>query len=168
MSNYTLQVNDWDIVWPGFIQGMGIGFTSVPLTTMTFSTLDRGLRPEGTAIYSLSRNIGSSIGISVMQTLLVHNTARMHATLAAYVTAGAVLLDHSGLTRLFDPRTTAGLAGLNQMVTRQAEFIGYIDDFRLMFWMTLLSMPCLLLMRESKRNADKPQDPAEAIAAAAE
>jgi DHA2 family multidrug resistance protein len=167
MSNYTLQISDWDIVWPGFIQGMGIGFTSVPLTTMTFSTLDRTLRPEGTAIYSLSRNIGSSIGISVMQTLLVHNTARMHSTLAAYVTAGTVLLDHSRLTHLFDPHTLAGLAGLNQVITRQAAFIGYIDDFRLMFWMTLLSMPCLLLMRESKRAGGKTRGPAETVATAA-
>src|SRR3546814_4188991 len=80
MSGYTPQLSEWDIVWPGFIQGMGIGFTSVPLTTMTFSTLNQALRPEGTAIYSLSRNVGSSIGISVMQTLLVRNTARMHST----------------------------------------------------------------------------------------
>ena len=116
---------------------------------------------------ALSRLI-RMLEMDLRQTLLVRNTARMHSTLAAYVTAGAVLLDHSGLTRLFDPGTAAGLAGLNQVVTRQAAFIGYIDDFRLMFWMTLLSMPCLLLMRETKRATDKAPDPAEAIAAAAE
>lgn len=77
MAGYTPQITEWDIAWPGFVQGMGLGFTSVPLTTMTFSTLARHLRPEGTSIYSLSRNIGSSIGISVMQTLLVRNTVIM-------------------------------------------------------------------------------------------
>jgi len=167
MSGYTPQLTEWNIVWPGFIQGMGIGFTSVPLTTMTFSTLNPALRPEGTAIYSLSRNVGSSIGISVMQTLLVRNTARMHSTLAAYITAGTLLLDHDGVSRVFNLGTTAGMAGLNTVLDRQAQFIGYVDDFRLMFWMTLLSMPCLLLMRTRKAPRGEASD-AELMAVAAE
>src|SRR3546814_15198633 len=80
MSGYTPQLSEWDIVWPGFIQGMGIGFTSVPLTTMTFSTLHQALSPEGTALHSLSTNVGSSNGISVMQPILVRTTAPMTST----------------------------------------------------------------------------------------
>lgn len=161
MAAYTPQISEWDVVWPGFIQGMGMGFTSVPLTTMTFSTLAKYLRPEGTAIYSLSRNIGSSIGISVMQTLLARNTATMHSSLAAFVTAGTVLSRPDALSQTFDLSTTVGLAGLDALLQDQASFIAYLDDFKLMFWLTVIAMPCLWLMHGNKTNKDAPQeDPA--------
>ncbi len=63
-----------DIVWPGVIQGLGLGLVFVPLSAATFATLTPQMRAEGTAFYSLIRNIGSSIGISMVQTLLVRNT----------------------------------------------------------------------------------------------
>lgn len=174
MSCYTMQITEWDVAWPGFIQGLGLGFTSVPLTTMTFSTLERRLRSEGTAIYSLSRNVGSSIGISVMQTLLVRNTSTMHSTLASYITAGSLLAMPEGLSRVFDLGTQSGAAGLNAVLDRQAAFIGYLDDFRLMFWLTVLAMPCLMLMSNDRRIEKKSKEPtkaetqAEAVAAGAE
>lgn len=169
MSEYAPQVAQWNIIWPGFIQGMGIGFTSVPLTTMTFSTLDRHLRSEGTAIYSLSRNIGSSIGISVMQTLLVRNTATMHSSLAEHITPGALATGRYALANTFDLSTTTGMAALNSILQNQASFIAYMDDFRLMFWMTLLSIPCLWLMRERKTDSpESAEDKDVVIAAAAE
>jgi DHA2 family multidrug resistance protein len=169
MSGYAPQVAEWDIIWPGFIQGMGIGFTSVPLTTMTFSTLDRQLRPEGTAIFSLSRNIGSSIGISVMQTLLVRNTATMHSSLTEHITRGALATGHDALGRVFNLSTTTGMAALNSVLHDQASFIAYMDDFRLMFWMTVLSIPCLWLMRVKKAgSAESAKDKEELMAMAAE
>jgi DHA2 family multidrug resistance protein len=168
MSEYAPQVAQWNIIWPGFIQGMGIGFTSVPLTTMTFSTLDRHLRSEGTAIYSLSRNIGSSIGISVMQTLLVRNTATMHSSLAEHITPGTLATGHYALANTFDLSTATGMAALNSILHDQASFIAYMDDFRLMFWMTLLSIPCLWLMREKKVESPVSAEDKEVLIAAAE
>jgi DHA2 family multidrug resistance protein len=150
MAAYTPQITEWDIVWPGIVQGVGLGLIYVPLTTMTFSTLARSLRSEGTAIFSLLRNIGSSIGISVMQTLFSRNTIIVHSSLAAYITAGAVATRPDALLRAFDLTTKTGLAALDAVLNAQAQFIGYIDDFWLMFWMTLLAMPFLWLMRERK------------------
>ncbi|SHH51588.1 MFS transporter, DHA2 family, multidrug resistance protein [Pollutimonas bauzanensis] len=164
MAAYTPQITEWDVAWPGFVQGLGLGFTSVPLTTMTFSTLEKHLRPEGTAIYSLSRNIGSSIGISAMQTLLARNTAIMHSSLAAYVTADTLVSRPDALSRAFDLSTTAGLAGLDAMLYNQASFIAYLDDFRLMFWLTVLALPFLWLMRKKKAPDGEAPDPA-AVAA---
>ncbi|UHL66426.1 DHA2 family efflux MFS transporter permease subunit [Paralcaligenes sp. KSB-10] len=169
MAGYTPQITEWDVAWPGFIQGMGIGFTSVPLTTMTFSTLDKRLRPEGTAIYSLSRNIGSSIGISVMQTMLVRNTVIMHSSLAAYVTAGTLMSRPDPLSGFFDMSTSVGRAGLDAVLQNQASFIAYLDDFRLMFWVTLASIPFLLLMRTKKAvSEDSVEQAAETVAVGAE
>lgn len=152
MSGYTFEMTESSIVWPGVIQGMGVGFVSVPLTTMTFSTLNPKYRPEGTSIFSLFRNIGSSIGISIMQTLLTRNTSLFHAQLAEHINMGnpAIL---GGLPALYDLHTQQGMAALNNEVTRQASFIAYITDFRIMMAATILALPFLLLMR---RNGNAP------------
>lgn len=162
MSCYTPQVTEWDVAWPGFVQGLGLGFTSVPLITMTFSTLARHLRPEGTAIYSLSRNIGSSIGISVMQTLMVRNTAIMHSTLASHITSKALLAGPVAAALASGP---GPMAALNEILNTQASFIAYLDDFRLMFWMTLFAIPCLWLMRTRGIGRKPPEPDGEAEAA---
>jgi MFS transporter, DHA2 family, multidrug resistance protein len=153
MAGYSPQVTEWEIVIPGFIQGLGLGFISVPLTTMTFSTLDRGLRSDGTAIYSLSRNIGSSIGISVMQSMFVRNSSTMHASLATLISAETLMQHPDALSRVFDVHAQAGLAALNAMVDNQAAFIAYLDDFRFMLWLTLAAIPCLIFMRVNKKAA---------------
>ncbi|ARP92116.1 EmrB/QacA family drug resistance transporter [Bordetella genomosp. 9] len=165
MSAYTPQITEWDVIVPSFIQGLGLGFTSVPLTTMTFSTLDRALRSDGTAIYSLSRNIGSSIGISAMQTLLVRNSATLHASLAAYVSASTLAAHPDALSRVFNVGDAAGLAGLNEVITNQASFIAYLDDFRFMMWMTLAAIPCLLFMRTRRAPPAAGQDELQHVAA---
>ena len=142
MSGYTLVLNESDIVWPGVVQGIGLGLVFVPLSTATFATLKPDMFSQGTALYSLVRNIGSSIGISLVQTLLVRNTQIAHASLAA--------------TAHTDAAAQAGLAGLMQLngeITRQAAMIAYVDDFKLMLVLTLLVMPLLWLIQPPKRRA---------------
>ncbi|MBB3219982.1 MDR family MFS transporter [Pseudoduganella umbonata] len=138
MSRYTLVLAQSDIVWPGVIQGLGLGLVFVPLSAATFATLSPAMRAEGTAIYSLVRNIGSSIGIALVQTLLVRNTATMHASLAEHVTIANPAL---GAT------TPVALAQLNEEITRQASMIAYANDFWMMTLMTLAVIPLLLLIR---------------------
>jgi DHA2 family multidrug resistance protein len=142
MSGYTLTLSKSDIVIPGIVQGFGLGLVFVPLSAATFATLDSSLRPDGTATYSLVRNIGSSIGISIVQTLATRNTAIAHASLAEHLTAfnAANFAD-------FGTNTLAGLAAINQEITRQAAMIAYIDDFTLMLVATILITPLILLIR---------------------
>ena len=146
MSGFNFNVDESHIIVSGFVQGMGLGFVSVPLTTVTFSTLEQRLRPDGTAIFSLFRNIGSSIGISVMETLTTRNTATFHAELVDHVNIAnpAVV---AGLPKIYDLSNLTGVAALNAEVTRQASFIAYINDFRIMMIATLVALPFLLMMR---------------------
>src|SRR5262249_357551 len=74
MIGWTPDINGWAFARNGIIQGFGLGFLFIPLQTIAFSTLPPALRTEGTSIMSLSRNIGSAIGISLTSSILVPTT----------------------------------------------------------------------------------------------
>lgn len=144
MTGWTPAVSQWTIAVTGFIQGAGLGFLFVPLTTVTFATLDPAKRGDGTGLYNLSRNIGSSVGISVVSYLLIRNGQINHALIGAHVTAtNRELAQHAALS----PWTATGRAALNAMIQNQAAIISYIDDFKLMMVLTLAAIPLLLLLR---------------------
>jgi DHA2 family multidrug resistance protein len=128
----------------GFVQGVALSMVYVPLATITFSTLPAELRTEGAGVYALMRNLGSAIGISVTGALLVTNTQVNHAEIAAAVTPFNRVL---GAAPLWNPGVAAGAAALNVEVTRQANVIAYMDDFKLMFLLTVLALPLVLLIR---------------------
>lgn len=153
MSHYTLALAPGDIVWPGVIQGVGLGLVFVPLSAATFSTLSPTMRAEGTAIYSLIRNIGSSIGIALVQTLLVRNTQTAHASLAGKIDYANPALHDAATSSVYHLADPSALSMLNGEVTRQATMIGYIDDFWLMLILTLAIIPLLLLIKQPKKNA---------------
>jgi DHA2 family multidrug resistance protein len=147
MAHYSLQLSQGDIIWPGVIQGIGMGLVFVPLSAATFATLSPAMRAQGTALFSLVRNIGSSIGISLVQTLLVRNTVIAHSSLAERVTYANPAWHNPAIARAYDLSTAGGVAFLDSSVTQQAAMIAYIDDFWLMLFLTLAVTPLLLLIR---------------------
>ena len=151
MTHVTLQMDSSLVVLSGFIQGLGIGFTFVPLSAAAFATLAPRLRNEGTPVFSLLRNIGGSVGISIVQALLTRGAAQAHAQIAATVGPGNLAL--ATLPPLLDPSTRSGLALLNAEVTRQAFLVAYIDDFWVMMALTLAALPFLLALRPPRRQA---------------
>ena len=150
MTGFDLQMDSGTIVWSGLAQGLGTGFVFVPLAAATFATLAPALRNEGTAIFSLTRNIGSSIGISVVETLLTRNTQIMHATLGAHVNPYSPLL-RAQLAGAAPTLHT--LAGLNATVTQQAAMIAYNDDFQMMMLLSLAAIPLVFLLRKGGAGA---------------
>jgi DHA2 family multidrug resistance protein len=85
MMHFDLSMSVWPFVTSGIIQGLGVGLLFVPLSTLAFATVPPHLRPEGSSVYTLVRNLGSSVGISIMNALVVANTQTMHASLAAKI-----------------------------------------------------------------------------------
>jgi DHA2 family multidrug resistance protein len=145
MMQYTIVLSPADIVWPGVIQGFGLGLVFVPLSALSFSTLKPTLRADGTAIYSLLRNLGSSMGISIVQTYFTRGTQVAHADLAANVNVFNPVVQP-----LLDNGSNYALAVLDQSITQQASMISYLNDFKLMFVATLLVIPLVLLIRPPK------------------
>ncbi len=156
MTHFDLQMNDSLIISTGILQGFGIGLAYVPLSTVAFSTLPAALRNEGTAFFNLLRNIGSAIGISVVQTLLTRNTQIMHAALAEHVTPYTLHQPAYAASHI-DPASPSGILALNDLITRQAVMIAYNNDFKLMMIVTIAVIPLLLLLRPPAQHRG-PQD----------
>ncbi len=152
MSGFNTEVAQWTIIWIGVVQGLGLGLLFVPLSTIAFSTLPPHLRTEATGLFSLLRNIGGSIGIAIVTSLLISNTQINHASIAEKVTAFEPAFRSAQALRFWNPFTATGQAALNAEITRQAALIAYLDDFRLMMIIALLSMPMVILLRAPKAN----------------
>jgi DHA2 family multidrug resistance protein len=153
MTSWTPDISQWMIINAGFVQGLSVGFVFVPLSTLTFATLPAELRTQATGVYSLVRNIGSAVGISVTGALLLSNTQINHALIADDVTPFNRSLWTGGILRFWNPDHLHGAAVLNQEITRQASTIAYIDDFKLMLILALCTLPLVLLIRPEKTRA---------------
>jgi DHA2 family multidrug resistance protein len=153
MCHFSIQMPMSSIVWSGAIQGLGTGIVYVPMAALTFATLPAVMRNEGTALFNLVRNIGSSVGISTVQGLMVRNTQVVHASLVQHMTP-FVVAQHV-LGRLHGAVATSAL---NLQVTAQATMIAYLDDFYFMLLLTLLAVPLLLLVRKPAPAAARSKD----------
>ena len=149
MTGWTPDVSQMTIINVGIIQGIGLGFLFVPLSVVTLSTLPSELRAEGAGLYSLSRNIGSSVGISVVNSLLTTNTQVNHAEIARHVTAVNRIFSDRTIAQVWNPLTAAGRAALDAMITQQAQIIAYIDDYKLLMIATIAVLPLLVVFKKA-------------------
>jgi DHA2 family multidrug resistance protein len=143
---FGLDTSVGTIVWVSMLQGYGLGLMFVPLNTVALSSIAPALRTQGTAMWTLIRNLGSSIGVSIVIANLTNSTILMHARLAETVTPFNQALSDPNAAML-DPGTEMGRALLEQMMTQQATLMAYANDFKLMMVMTLLAFPMILLIR---------------------
>ena len=154
MTHFTQDVSQAALIESGFIQGAGLGFIFVPLSTNTFGTLAPADRAQGTGLFSLMRNLGSSIGISVVSSLLTSETQINHANLTSLITPYNRLLQAPPYAQIWNPSSMSGRALLDAEITRQATLIGYLDAFKLMLIVSILAMPLVLLLRKPRSTPD--------------
>jgi DHA2 family multidrug resistance protein len=150
MTGFTPDVSQGTLIRTGLVQGFGIGFVFVPLGTVAFGTLAPALRTQGTGLFNLMRNIGASIGISLMSYLLVRNSAVTQASLVEHITPfRQVVRDYAHQLNL---ASFGGRAALAQIVTAQAEAVAFIDNFKLMMLVSLLAIPLVILIQSPRRS----------------
>ncbi|HZT88538.1 MAG TPA: DHA2 family efflux MFS transporter permease subunit [Stellaceae bacterium] len=155
MTGFSLYMGMSPVVVTGLMQGFGLGFVFTPLSIVTFSTLPRNLLTQGTAIFSLTRNIGSSVGIAIVEALLAENTQVVHSRLAEHVRPDNPAAHAPYLMAPYSLTDPHGIAALNAEITRQAAMVAYIDDFVLMMAVVLVSLPLLLLLRRGRGGGRK-------------
>jgi DHA2 family multidrug resistance protein len=156
MTSINLSVTKWIIVKTGFIQGLGLGFTFVPLTTIAFSTLNPIYRVEASGLFTLLRNIGSSIGISIVSTLLSRHTQLNHSILSEHIN----IFNIHHIRNLLSTGTSKigkELAAviIDSSINIQAQMISYLNCFKLMMIIVVISIPLVLLLKNNKRLEGK-------------
>jgi DHA2 family multidrug resistance protein len=151
MSGFSLDMDQRPIIVSGIIQGFALGFIFVPLNTLAFGTLDPKFRTTAASLFNLARNIGGSVGISVVTVMLARNVQISHSDLAAHITQYSIPPISPAITQGAPPITDTVLMMADAEINRQALMIAYIDDFWLMMIVSLVAIPLLLLLKKGRK-----------------
>lgn len=150
MSGFSITMDDTPIIVSGVVQGLGLGLVFVPLSTLAFATLEPRFRADAAALFSLMRNIGSSVGISIVSVELARNMVISKADLVSHITPFAASFTTVANSLPLDQTTM--MAVLDQQASDQAAMVAYVDDFKLMMIITLCAIPLLALMSPPKKQ----------------
>ena len=162
LSNINLQVSEAAVIWPSVINGIAISFIFVPLTTAAMGHLPQAQIGNATGLYNLMRNLGGSMGIAFVTTMVQRGAQTHQALMAGDLTATSpafiqrlAVLRHT-LAQQVDPATAANRAyGLvYQTVDRQAHLWAFADNFRLFGWLALACLPLIFLFKRIKRRKE--------------
>ncbi len=153
MAQFDINVTEFDVFWSHFLMGLGQSVSFTPMTVMAFSTLPRHQITEGSSIFTLMRNFGSSLFISLSVLMLVRSTTVNYARLSEHITPYRETLMH-GLPPSWNIETTSGLLRLSAEIQRQAAMIGYVNAFYMMAFTAAAAVPLAFLLRAVVR---KPQ-----------
>jgi DHA2 family multidrug resistance protein len=159
-SKINLEISISSIIWPNIISGFAMGFIFVPLTTMALGTLSNEQMGNASGVFNLMRNTGGSVGIAIVTTLLARGTQIHQAALVSHLTpydpafqerlrqiaGGVAARGGSGLA------TQQAYAGIYGTLVRQATVLSYIDVFRFLSFLCLLSIPATLLFERVKKK----------------
>lgn len=152
MTQFALFVPPGMLAWTGALQGFGLGFIFIPLNTIAYATLAPRYRAEAASIFSLVRNLGSSIGMSLVMTVLARNLFINRSILAEHITPFGLGLDWQMLPLSLQQQGAGALAMVEFEVSRQAAAIAYLNDFKMMMWIVIASAPLVLLLRNPRRQ----------------
>lgn len=150
MSLFSTYVPPRLIIGTGVVQGFGLGFIFVPLSTVAYATLEPQYRAEAAGFFSLIRNMGSSIGISMVMTVLSRNIQINHAYLSEFITPFSTRVSLNQVPGALEQQAGSVLQMLDAEVSRQAATIAYVNDFRLMMWIVIAAAPLVFFLRKEK------------------
>jgi len=156
MSQWTMAIGAWDVMWLTTMQGFSTGFSFVPLSTKTFSTLPRRYRTEGLTVFNLILFQAISAGIAVAMNVLTRTSQASRASLTEFVSPYAA---HSKLLpESWDFGTMSGLASIEAEVMRQAAMIGYLNNFKMIAIMAACAIPAVFLFTKGRITGNETAD----------
>lgn len=164
MTSFNLQMDSWPVIWTGMLQGFGMGFVFVPLSTMAFATIAPKFRADATAMFALVRNMGQGVGISIVTAVLASMMQVNHEELASRLTATSQAVTNQMPSLLTGNAQIVSI--INGLVTQQAAMLSYLDDFWLMMLLSLSAIPLILMLRGPKKppaNAKPKSDEEKAL-----
>lgn len=163
LGKITLDITSLSVMGPLLLNGVAAGFIFVPITTLSVATLKRYEIQASTGIYSLMRNLGSSVGISVITAMQIRLTQAHHAFLSGHMTATSPIFqerlkDLQSVLHGLSPGQAQSMATglLYKSLLAQASMLAYIDIFRALAWLCLICIPPVFLFRKPAHATAKP------------
>jgi DHA2 family multidrug resistance protein len=158
MTGWTVEMGSAPFIITGLTQGVGLGLIFIPLNIIAFATLPQHYRTEGSSLMNLFRNIGASAGISVVTALLARNIQTNHQVLGGHITGYSLSSIDPSIASLFGSAGESVTALIDATVNQQAAMIAYLDDFKLMMFLTAAALPLVLLLRRPPKpeKSDEP------------
>jgi len=156
MTRFSAEISPHDLILPVILQGIGMGFIFVPITTLAFTTLPKIIAAEAAGIYSLIRSMSSAVGIAILSTYLSRSSQQHWNILRGYINPyNDKLADylHPLHLGILDEK---GIAIVARAVFHQAQNAAYIDSFWFATLNFALMLPLLLLIRTPKNGAAQP------------
>jgi DHA2 family multidrug resistance protein len=159
LGSLNLQVGYWDIFWPQFFQGICMGLIFVPLTTVTMSRIPKEEMGNAASLFNLMRNLGGSVGIAAIATMLSRNAQAQFNILGTHVSGFdmkvRMLLDQirAGFVARgmdFSTATNAAYAALAGMVQKQAVMVAFVQLFRLLALVFAIVIPFVFIMKRPR------------------
>jgi DHA2 family multidrug resistance protein len=150
MTAWTDQTGVPEIVTISIIQGFGFGLVFVPLSTVAFMTLPNHLRTDGTSMLTLMRNVASSVGISIVVAQLTEGGQRAYAILSEHITPFNHAMQMPGVSGMINLGTDKGRAMADVMVGLQAQIIAFSQDYQLVMFFILGSIPLAIMIGSTK------------------
>ncbi|TAM58839.1 DHA2 family efflux MFS transporter permease subunit [bacterium] len=156
MGSLNQAAGYWDVFWPRVFQGFSLGFLFVPLSTVTMAAVPRAETPNASGLYTLIRQLGGSLGIAILTTILQRDQTSAYQNLAAGVAIShpAVAQALQKATHLFMAQghtlwesQRLALLSIAQMVQTNALAISYDDLFRFSGAIFFLVLPAILLLK---------------------
>ncbi|MGH6952595.1 MAG: EmrB/QacA family drug resistance transporter, partial [Alphaproteobacteria bacterium] len=157
-SGWDTNVGTWEVATAGALQGFSTGFSWVPLVTKAFSTVARRLRTEGLVVFHLLIQIGQGAGVAIAINILSRTSNVSHASLTEHVTPYNEVLRGPDIPELWDPGSMSGLAAIEREISRQAEMIGYLNNFHYLMVLSLVAIPLVYLFRRRAFGGPTPPD----------
>jgi len=150
MTAWTDQTGVPEIVEISIIQGFGFGLVFVPLSTVAFMTLPNHLRTDGTSMLTLMRNVASSVGISIVIAQLTERGRRVYAILSEHITPFNHAMQMPDVSGMINLGTDKGRAMADVMVQLQAQIIAFSQDYQLVMFFILGSIPLAIMIGSTK------------------
>jgi DHA2 family multidrug resistance protein len=150
MTAWTDQTGVSEIVTISIIQGFGFGLVFVPLSTVAFMTLPNHLRTDGTSMLTLMRNVASSVGISIVIAQLTEGGRRVYAILSEHITPFNHAMQMPDVSGMINLGTDKGRAMADVMVALQAQIIAFSQDYQLVMFFILGTIPLAIMIGSTK------------------
>jgi DHA2 family multidrug resistance protein len=155
LSGINLQVSQIDVIWPSIVNGIAISFIFVPLTTTTMSQLGQAQIANASGLYNLMRNLGGSIGIAFVTTMLARGAQVHQALMVGHLTATdaaftrRLAASKSMLSRQADPvlATRQAYNAVYSVLDQQAHLWAFVDNFFLFGVLALAGIPLIFLFK---------------------